>query len=286
VRGTERRQFFDRHQRRQQIPPVCLRRRRPPRRRVRQLRRPARRTRAAGRDARRCTQTRLALGGTEAGHVAVYYVHPDHLDTPRTIVSATNVLVWSWDGDPFGTTPANENPNGLGAFGYGLRFPGQQYDAITGLHYNYFRDYEAGSGRYVQSDPIGLDGGINTYAYVEFDPTSASDPFGLKRTGRRGVPAWTSPAPAPGMGIYAIIDCHGEILYVGQTNSFRRRWSEHRNRDDGKIRMFNRPCCPARMAPLQTFPVWNPTAFAKLERNFISKINPISNKRGRSKCCS
>jgi len=87
-----------------------------------------------------------AWGGTEAGDVAVYYVHPDHLDTPRTIVNAANVAVWAWDSDAFGTTAANENPSGLGQFSYSLRFPGQQYDAITGLHYNYFRDYEAGSG--------------------------------------------------------------------------------------------------------------------------------------------
>jgi RHS repeat-associated protein len=123
--------------------------------------------------------TAAAFGGTEAGDVAVYYVHPDHLDTPRTVVNAANVVVWSWDSDPFGTTPANENPNGLGAFGYGLRFPGQQYDATTGLHYNYFRDYHAGSGRYVQSDPIGLDGGLGTYTYVQSLPTYYSDPWGL-----------------------------------------------------------------------------------------------------------
>jgi RHS repeat-associated protein len=60
-----------------------------------------------------------------------------------------------------------------------MRFPGQRYDAATGLNYNYFRDYDAGSGRYVQSDPIGLAGGISTYGYAGGNSLLAKDPFGL-----------------------------------------------------------------------------------------------------------
>lgn len=59
-----------------------------------------------------------------------------------------------------------------------LRFPGQYYDNETGLSYNYFRDYNPKIGRYIQSDPIGLNGGINTFGYVTSNPILYSDPTG------------------------------------------------------------------------------------------------------------
>jgi RHS repeat-associated protein len=64
--------------------------------------------------------------------------------------------------------------------------PGQYYDSETGLHYNYFRNYSPDTGRYVQSDPIGLRGGLNTYAYVGGNPLTFGDPLGLCRCRAKG----------------------------------------------------------------------------------------------------
>ena len=107
------------------------------------------------------------------------YIHTDHLNTPRKITSVNNDLLWQWDSLPFGNGAPNQNPQGLGVFSYNLRFPGQYYDSETGLHYNYFREYDPYTGRYVQSDPIGLEGGLNTYLYVDADPVDSVDPLGL-----------------------------------------------------------------------------------------------------------
>jgi RHS repeat-associated protein len=133
--------------------------------------------------------TSTAWQGTSAGGVEVFYLHPDHLDTPRVLVNATNQQVWRWDSLPFGDSYPNEQPTaGLPIFVLNQRFPGQQYDRETGTHYNYFRDYEAGTGRYVQSDPIGLIGGANVFQYSWASPVLFLDREGL---GRVPVPSLT-----------------------------------------------------------------------------------------------
>jgi len=112
----------------------------------------------------------------------VYAVHTDHLDTPRMVLDAAGNVRWRWMGDPFGAMPAEEQPTaGQEALVQHLRFTGQEYDSFAGKHHNYFRVYDPSIGRYVQSDPIGLDGGINTYAYVGGNPLSYVDPEGLQQ---------------------------------------------------------------------------------------------------------
>jgi RHS repeat-associated protein len=90
-----------------------------------------------------------------------------------------NKIAWRWDTDPFGTVAPNQNPQSLGTFVYNLRYPGQYYDSETGLNYNMARDFDPQTGRYIESDPFGLRGGINTYAYVAGRPIMATDPSGL-----------------------------------------------------------------------------------------------------------
>jgi RHS repeat-associated protein len=119
--------------------------------------------------------------GASASTPAIYYIWADHLGTPRQISDpASKKLVWRWDGEAFGNSLADEDPSKTGKkFSYNLRFPGQYFDKETGKHYNYFRDYDPATGRYIESDPIGLAGGINTYGYVEGNPVSYADPSGL-----------------------------------------------------------------------------------------------------------
>jgi RHS repeat-associated protein len=112
--------------------------------------------------------------------VPIYYIHVDHLNTPRLVANQQGQPVWRWDQqEPFGVTMPDENPSGLGAFEFPLRFPGQYFDKETNLAYNFHRDYDPGTGRYIQSDPIGLRGGPNTFLYVDGNALDGVDPSGL-----------------------------------------------------------------------------------------------------------
>jgi RHS repeat-associated protein len=115
------------------------------------------------------------------GPLGVNYVYADHLSTPRVLARASdNKMVWRWDNaDPFGLDQPDQNPSKLGELNYNPRLPGQLFDKETNNHYNYFRDYDPQMGRYLQSDPIGLVGGLNTYAYVGGNPLSHFDLRGL-----------------------------------------------------------------------------------------------------------
>ena len=113
------------------------------------------------------------------GQPLVYFIHTDHLNTPRVVQDRNNAVRWRWLDEPFGSGLAQGDPSGLGWLVFNLRFPGQYFDAESGWHYNMNRYFEPGMGRYTQSDPIGLRGGINTYAYAEGNPISNTDPTGL-----------------------------------------------------------------------------------------------------------
>ena len=123
-----------------------------------------------------------ALTAPAIGQTTVSYIYADHLNTARVIVRPVDqVIVWQWgSNEPFGQSQANVNPSSLGIYTYNPRFPGQVADSESGWFYNWNRDYNPALGRYVQSDPIGLDAGsMSTYGYVDSSPLDTVDPEGL-----------------------------------------------------------------------------------------------------------
>jgi RHS repeat-associated protein len=125
--------------------------------------------------------TQMGTAATSDIAINLYNVSTDQLGAPRIITRQSDeAIVWRWDtAEPFGATAPDQNPGTLGTFTFNQRLPGQTFDAESGLFQNWHREYNPRIGRYMQSDPIGLQGGINTFAYVGGDPLGSSDPRGL-----------------------------------------------------------------------------------------------------------
>ncbi|RZA08500.1 MAG: RHS repeat protein, partial [Moraxellaceae bacterium] len=102
-----------------------------------------------------------------------FYYQNDHLGTPQKIIDAAGQVVWQANYSAFGqaTVSTSQVENNL-------RFPGQYFDSETGLHQNFKRDYDPALGRYIERDPIDLDGGLNTYGYAYQSPIVNTDPTG------------------------------------------------------------------------------------------------------------
>jgi RHS repeat-associated protein len=160
-------------------------------------------------------------------NVDIYYLHPDHLGTPRVMTrsfaiggaitgsNAINKQVWHWYSDPFGTSgqtstggSANSAPNknpqlvtgtaaqiAAASQEQNLRMPGQYEDQETKKFYNYFRTLDPSIGRYDSSDPIGLRAGVNTFGYVAQSPIGFRDRLGLQAMPAPGVPVIGVPSP-------------------------------------------------------------------------------------------
>jgi len=123
----------------------------------------------------------LAVRDFSSGLERLYYAHTDHLGLPRLLTNASGQTVWSGDFDPFGKVAAIDEDVDGDTFNVSLniRFPGQYHDAETGLYYNWNRYYDPEVGQYTSSDPIGIDGGLNVFAYVGGNPVGFVDFFGL-----------------------------------------------------------------------------------------------------------
>ena len=135
----------------------------------------------------------------------LYHLHADHLGRPERITDPSNAIVWRARLAAFNHSVTLDQIGG-----YHLGFPGQYRDTETGFAYNIHRDYDPATGRYLQSDPIGLNGGINTYAYAMNSPVMMIDPLGL-----RGCPP-----PPPESGLESVCpECLvlgvGRLAYAG-----------------------------------------------------------------------
>ena len=102
-----------------------------------------------------------------------WYIN-DHLGTPQMLVDQSGAVAWQADAEPFGSVTLSTH-----TVENNLRFPGQYFDAKTGLHYNWNRYYDPDTGRYLTPDPIGLDGGINPFVYALNNPINFTDRHGL-----------------------------------------------------------------------------------------------------------
>jgi RHS repeat-associated protein len=121
-----------------------------------------------------------------------YYYHNDHLATPQKMTDSSGTVVWSADYKPFGEATVT-----ISTITNNLRFPGQYFDAETGLYQNGFRDYNSTIGKYPESDPLLLTffykrtsfflipilatspERIQPYSYVANNPVNRIDPLGL-----------------------------------------------------------------------------------------------------------
>ena len=132
------------------------------------------------------------IAAAEGGEL--FFAHRDYRNQPCLVTDKDGLVIWKAVSSPFGAarvlspsrpdfgkiaeTP-NQNTETIGSFTLNLRLPGQYFDAETGYHYNGFRDYSPELGRYLQADPIGLNGGMNLYAYCGGDPVNRKDERGL-----------------------------------------------------------------------------------------------------------
>lgn len=163
------------------------------------------------------------------GYNEVLYYHNDHSGAPQALYNKQGQQKWQAKYTAFGQAEILNN-----LVIQNLRFPGQYYDAESGLHQNYFRDYEPKIGRYIQADPIGLDGGINVYGYAYQNPVRYTDPLGLwvKRCGR-GLGDQDKPAVEPsGNPVrHDYLSVSGEVLsfQAGDSMIWSQGWVDKKN---------------------------------------------------------
>jgi RHS repeat-associated protein len=161
--------------------------------------------------------------GTDAAPVAVltsggyYWIAADWQSTPHIIQNISKVTAWTYDRLAFGDNAPNQNPAGLGTFVYNPRFPGQYADSESATAWNGARIYGPSTGRYLQSDPLGLSGSIlgtlSTFPYVGSNPMTSTDPMGQQTMGQSapGLP-WQYIIPVIIVGWICDQIDHGNVI--------------------------------------------------------------------------
>ena len=159
----------------------------------------------------------IPLGTYQPSTAKIYYLHTDRLGTPQSATDSTATVQWTTTYQPFGKTGTI-----TGSAVQQLRLPGQEYDTDSGLNHNGFRDYSASLTRYIQTDPIGLGGGMNTYQYAVGNPFKNVDPWGLAtiQIEYKLVPNWVNQwivQPSVGSNAYhaflVVTDTNGDQTY-------------------------------------------------------------------------
>ncbi len=169
-----------------------------------------------------------------------HFYHNDHLFTPQRLTDSIGVLSWSADYSAFGETTITKE-----TITNNLRFPGQYYDKDIKLAQNYFRDYSAELGRYVESDPIGLNGDFNFYNYSESNSIVFVDSFGLATEGLLATcPAGGLLNPICDVGIL-INGCKWTAIAMGVYGvySISNELTKEQRREKGKERQAYKKRC-------------------------------------------
>ncbi|WP_226288411.1 RHS repeat-associated core domain-containing protein [Burkholderia arboris] len=134
------------------------------------------------------TDGRFVQVPAKTRHATLFYQN-DHLGTPQELLDDSGKVVWlgryrAWGGEKtvWGEVPERNEA------GNAVRFQGQYRDEETGLHYNRYRYYDPGSGRFISKDPIGLQGGLNVWQYAP-NPIGWIDPLGLSKQCAKCLPS-------------------------------------------------------------------------------------------------